>query len=154
MTLLVGQLVLEVLAYGATPPPPKGTVNGTCTVIGGGAAGSSHVPQTLPVFPYVVTDPEFWFCNANSHAQIIRAAKSYNGTTLTSYPLFPIDPNNAAALTTWLQAHQRTHDDMNAAFGLPSPDITNLKLDDTASITAWNQQHLDGHRRIVVALGK
>ena len=133
------QLLLEVLCTSGTPEPIPVT---------------STNPQYLADLLYNVTDPQFWFQNSNHHVLIVSAVNAYNGTVLTSNVLYPIDSSDSAALQTWLQSHQQSHDAMNQVFNLASPDLTKLDLSDANGTNLWNQQHLDGHRQVVVSLSR
>ena len=135
--LILGQLVLEVIALDPVFTPIASTT-----------------PQYLPDLAYNITDPQFWFQNSNHHTLIVNSINAYNDTTLTANVLYPVDSSNSAALQTWLQTHQQSHDAMNKVFGLASPDLTQLNLSDVNSTNVWNQQHLDGHRQVVVSLSR
>ena len=140
----VFQVYVEILTpyigAGAPAPPPT--------------PATTVKPQFIQDLIYNVTDDKFWFANADHHARVISALSAYNGTSLPNLILQPIDSTDKAAFAKWLQTHQQAHDAMNKPFGLASPDLTVVDLNDDKSVASWDGLHLDGHHQVVVRLGQ
>lgn len=99
-------------------------------------------------------DAEGWarfsWANRVSHDLIRQTIQAKQGPTLADYVLEPIAENDWRA---WLLRHALTHEQMTAAIGSLSSDLTVLDPQDPAAVAEWINVHYLEHLAVEAALG-
>ena len=93
---------------------------------------------------------EWGFAHAQDHLAIIHAAAN-KGYQLTSYPIWPIPPND---MSTWLQNHQALHSDMCAMAGVIGNDIQDIDFKDKKQAEVWFWLQWNEHNSVHSFLGQ
>jgi hypothetical protein len=95
---------------------------------------------------------QFMFWHEFDHFEINAALQSQRNVFVPSRILYPF---NIEGVSEWLEQHQQTHNDINAALGVPTgADLSQLDLRDGRSIQAWVYQNAQEHSamRAVLAI--
>lgn len=89
---------------------------------------------------------EFFHANYQHHLAQLAAIKDKFGYSLELFQIWPPPPTKGDRLTTWARQHQRQHDVVNAALGIPGTDLTGLNLDKKKDLDNWMYQHFIQHQ--------
>ena len=108
----------------------------------------------LPVLSETPKDQEGWdrfaFHNRVSHDAINTALQRIVGGHIEDPITFPVD---AADWGGWLQRHSLLHQQMSAALGAKSSDLSMLDSKDPDQVAQWVQTHWLEHQTAESALG-
>jgi hypothetical protein len=100
----------------------------------------------LPALTNQPDSPETWqrwsYDNRTSHDAIRAGILAAGGPNLADLVLDPIDFNDFSG---WLLRHALTHEQMDAALGVQSSDLSVLDPNDAQAVAAWMALHALEH---------
>lgn len=81
---------------------------------------------------------EFFWANFQHHQAIIGALKATRGIILEQFQIYPVSPNR---VDVWLEQHQKQHDTMNRALGIPGADLSSVDFKNKREFDSWIFMH-------------
>ncbi len=86
---------------------------------------------------------QFFFWNAQDHIEILQALQKQQGVNLFQRVLDPVDKQ---AIDVWLELHQQTHNDTNAALRLNGNDLSDVDFSNPSKVREWINLHAQEHQ--------
>lgn len=86
---------------------------------------------------------EFFFANYQHHLAVMGALRQTQDVELELFQIYPVQPEN---MENWLRQHQKQHDFMNAALGIPGTDLTAVDFGNQREFDSWAFQHFLQHQ--------
>lgn len=81
---------------------------------------------------------EFFWANFQHHQAIISALKATRGIALEQFQIYPVNPER---IDGWLEQHQKQHNAMNAALGIPGADLSSVDFKNKRELDSWLFAH-------------
>ena len=108
------------------------------------------LPFLFDLSPGDTSLAQFFFWNAQDHIEILQAIQKKTSANLVQRVLDPVDQH---AIDVWLELHQQTHNDTNAALRLNGVDLSDVDFGSRDKIREWINLHAQEHQAMRQALG-
>lgn len=96
---------------------------------------------------------EWAHAHFQQHLAIINAMKEQKDILLPVRQIYPVDFQNPASLTVFLQLHSQMHNDFSSILGIQSNDLANVDFNNEDNRKAWFFLHYTSHQSATYALG-